>query len=176
MKKLLLASLIFILAGCVTPPQTTQELREGIQGGARLTTMKEITVNRSFNSTYNSIKKNADMCFNLTVTSTTPGRYGPMTSITTWRSSSRKTGKGTAEMVIQLDARATGEMPPGGYFSLLVDTESLSSKKTKVTIYGASIGWGDVFESIFAWAEGKKQECPKKPFGGLGSKFDYHNK
>lgn len=174
MKKILMVAIALLLGGCVTPPQTTQDLRVGVREGARLTKMEQVEVARSFNATFNSIKKNADKCFNLSVTSSTHSKYGPVYSTTRWRSSSEKTGDGMAETVIQLDARATGKMPPGGYFSLLVDIESISKNKIKVTIYGSSIGYGQVFEAIFRWAEGKERKCPKKPFGGLGSKYEYH--
>ncbi len=172
---LAIIGLLLFLAGCVTPPQTTSELRMGVEKGAVMTKKEHIDVNRSFNSTYKSIKKNADKCFNVSVTSSTPGRYGPISSTIRWRSSSEKTGKGKAETVIQQDARATGQMPEGGYFVMLVDTEALTAKKTRVTVYGSSVGYGKVFKSVFAWANGKEHKCPKKPFGGIGSKFKYHN-
>jgi hypothetical protein len=176
MKKSIIIASLALMVGCVTPPQTTDELRAGVQRGAALSKMEQIVVNRSFNATFNSIKKNADRCFNVTVTSSTPSKYGAVYSTIRWRSSSKTTGKGKAETVIQQDAQATGMMPPGGYYVMLVDTGALSAKKTKVSIYGSSVGYGKVYESIFAWARGKKHKCPKKPFGGLGSRFEYHNK
>lgn len=175
MKKIIPIIFLVVLGGCVTPPQTTQELRIGVQKGAALSKMEQIEVNRPFNDTFNSIKKNADKCFNVTVTSSTPTKYGPAYSTIRWRSGSKKTGENKAETVIQVDARATGKMPPGGYYTMLVDTEALSANKTKVTIYGSSVGYNEVFKSFFAWAEGKEHKCPKKPFGGLGSRFEYHN-
>jgi hypothetical protein len=70
------------------------------------------------------------------------------------------TGKAKGEMVMQMDARASGKMPEGGYYNLLADVEEISSNKTRVTIYGSSVGYGDVFEAIFDWAKGKDGACP----------------
>ncbi len=170
---------ILILAGfvtgCVTPPQTVEELREGVRGGAAFTKMQQDVVNRPFTETFEAVKKSANKCLNVTITGSTASNYGPVIESVRYRSHSKMTSKKTAEMVLQQDARATGKMPEGGYFVMLTDIERASSNKTNITIYGASVGYDNVFKSILAWARGEKQGCPKFPMGGLGKSFKYHD-
>lgn len=146
--------------GCVTPPQTPGELREGIKRGGMMTKMDHKDVNRPVNAVFQDVKKYADKCFNVRVTGSTPGTYGPVTQSTTYRSRSTMTNKTAGEMVMQMDARASGKMPEGGYFVLLTDMEGISSNKTRVTVYGPSVGYGNVFEAIFDWSGGKERACP----------------
>ncbi len=176
MKKIAILVPVVLFAGCVTPPQTIEELRAGVQSGAAMTKIEQEEVKRSFTTTFNDIKTNADRCLNVTVIGSTPGRYGPMVESVRYRSNSQMTSDKTGETVIQLDKKATGKMPEGGYYVMLADVEGTSPNKTKVTIYGSSVGYDNVFGSIFSWARGKKKDCPKFPMGGLGQSFKYHNK
>jgi hypothetical protein len=150
----------FLMAGCVTPPQTSQELREGVIAGRMMTKRDHKDVNRPVSEVFQDVKKNADKCFNVRVTGSTPGTYGPQTQSTIYHSRSRMTGKAKGEMVMQMEARASGKMPEGGYFVLVADMEGSSANKTRVTVYGSSVGYGDVFEAIFDWANGKDRACP----------------
>jgi hypothetical protein len=150
----------FLLFGCVTPPQTPQDLREGVKAGRMMTKMEHKDVNRPVSEVFQDVKKNADRCFNVRVTDSTPGTYGPQTQSSVYRSRSRMTGNTKGEMVMQMEARASGKMPEGGYFVLLADMEGTSASKTRVTVYGSSVGYGDVFEAIFEWANGKDRACP----------------
>jgi hypothetical protein len=163
-----------IVTGCVTPPQTVDELRDGVKGGAALTKIEQAEINRPFAKTFAAIKNNADKCLNVTFTGTTPNTYGPVRESIRYRSSSKMTGKTTAQMVLQQDKKATGKMPEGGYFVMLTDIEG-TSDKTNVTIYGSSIGYDNVFKSVFAWAKGEKQPCPKFPTGAWGKSAKYHS-
>jgi hypothetical protein len=152
---------VFVFS-CVTPPQSIPEFREGMKGGGMMTKTDHRDVSRSVNDVFQDVKKNADKCLNVRVTGgSTPGPYGGASQyVTYYHSHSRMTGKTTGEMVMQMDARASGKMPEGGYFTLLTDVESISSSKTRVTIYGPSMGYENVFEAIFDWANGKDRACP----------------
>jgi hypothetical protein len=174
MKRLVILIAAALVTGCVTPPQTVQELREGVRNGAVLTKMEQGEVKRPFVETFKSVWANATKCLNVTITSTTPGNYGPVVESIRYRSNSKLTGKKTAEMVLQQDAQATGKMPEGGYYVMLADIEGVSPNKTNVTIYGSSIGYDNVYQSIFAWARGESKSCPKFPMGGAGKSFTYH--
>lgn len=176
MKKMVMLSFVVLFAGCVTPPQTVEDLRAGVKSGAAMTQTEQEEVKRPFAATFHAIKRHADKCLNVTITGSTPGRYGPMVESVRYRSHSKMTSHKTGEMVIQMDKKATGKMPPGGYYVMLADIERIAKNKTNVTIYGASVGYDNVFESVFAWARGQRQKCPRFPMGGLGQSFTYHNK
>jgi hypothetical protein len=176
MKRIAVLIFAVLIAGCVTPPQTTEEVRVGVKKGAAMTKTEQTTVNRPFAATFRDVKTHADKCLNVTVTGSTPGRYGPIAESIRYRSSSKTINERTAETVVQMDKKATGKMPEGGYYLMLADIESVSANQTMVTIYGHSIGYDSVFEAIVAWAQGKKHPCPKFPMGGLGKSFTYHTK
>ncbi len=167
MKRIVILVVAGLVTGCVTPPKTVGELRDGVRRGAAYTKMEQEEVDRPFAVTFEAVKKNADKCMNVTLTSSTWGQYGPVMESVRYRSHSKMTSKETAEMVLQ----------QGRYFIMLTDIEDASSiNKTRVSIYGASVGYDNVFKSIFAWARGEKQECPKFPMRGLGRSFKYHGK
>ena len=165
MKRIVILVVAGFVTGCgVTPPRTAEELREGVRRGAAFTKMEQEEVNRPFAETFEAIKKNADKCMNVTVIGSTWGKYGPVMESVRYRSYSKMTSEQTAETVLQ----------QSGSFVMLTDIEPTSSlNKTRVSMYGASVGYDNVFKSIFAWARGEKQKCPKFPMGGLGRSFKY---
>lgn len=167
---------IMLLAGCVTPPQTPDELRTGVRGGAMLTQMKTADIDRPLSAVFSSVKANADKCLNVTIVGSTPGTYGPVVESTTYRSRSRMISSGKGETLLQQDKRATGQMPPGGYYVLVADAKALSGQRSRVTIYGASVGYDEVFEAIMTWGKGQAHECPAIAGPRAGRSYRYHNR
>jgi hypothetical protein len=176
MRPLFVSGLVLLLIGCVTPPQTPDELRNGVRAGAVMTQMKTTDVDRPLSAAFKNVKAHADKCLNVTIIGSTPGTYGPVVESTTFRSSSRMIGKDRGETLLQLDSRATGRMPAGGYYVMVADTEALQGRKTRVTIYGASVGYDDVFEAIAAWAAGTPHDCPAIAGPRVGRTYRYHNR
>jgi hypothetical protein len=78
--------------------------------------------------------------------------------------------------LFQQSKRATGDMPEGGYFVMVMDTEDIGPNKTGVTIYGPSIGFQNIYDAVLGWAKGEKKPCPKFPYDGGGQSFEYHGK
>lgn len=160
---LLIAACIF---GCVTIPQTTNEVREAVKSGASMTKMDNQDINRKFIAVFNDVKFNADKCLNVVVTEWVPSSTGTNlghNASTKFRSHTEKTSSETGEMVLQMDKKTSSKMPEGGYFVILADIEAVSADKTRLTIYGPSMGYGNLFEAISSWAKGKNRECPKLP-------------
>ena len=67
-------------------------------------------------------------------------------------------------------------MPAGGYYVLIADTHTLAGQRSRVTIYGASIGYDEVFEAILTWGEGRPHECPAIAGPRAGRQYRYHNR
>jgi hypothetical protein len=165
-----------LLAGCVTPPQTPGEVREGVKRGAAMTRTERLEVNRSFKSVFGDVKTNTDKCLNVTLRSSTPGTYGPVGESIPYHARSRMVSDKAGETLFQHSKRTTGQMPEGGYFVMVMDTEETGPNKTLVTIYGPSIGFQNIYDAVLAWAKGEKKPCPKFPYDGGGQSFEYHNK
>jgi len=158
--KIYLFIAILLLAGCVTPPQTVREFREGFQQGGTFTKIEKKNIQRPFSDVFQNVKTNADKCFNIGVSGSTPGSAVPHKEYTRYRSHSTKTGKAFAETVLQMEKNASGKMPEGGYYAMLTDMEGLTGTSTRVTVYAPSIGYDEVFQAIFEWANGKDRACP----------------
>lgn len=176
MRGMLLIALSALLAGCVTPPQTSDEVREGVKGGAAMTKTERLEVNRPFKSVFADVKTNTDKCLNVTLRSSTPGTYGPVGESVPYHARSRLISDKAGETVLQHSKRTTGQMPEGGYFVMVMDTEEIGPNKTGVAIYGPSIGFQNIYDAVLAWAKGEKKACPKFPYDGGGQSFEYHNK
>ena len=107
-------------------------------------------VNRPFQAVFADIKTNTDKCLNVTVRGSTPGTYGPVVSSIPYHARSRMVGDQAGETVFQHSKRATGQMPEGGYFVTVMDTEETGPNKTAVTIYGPSIGFQNIYDAVLA--------------------------
>lgn len=176
MRKVVILVFGTLLAGCVTPPQTPSELREGVKRGAMMTKTERQEVNRSFKTVFTDVKTNTDKCLNVTVIGSTPGTYGPVVESIPYHARSRMVGDKAGETVLQHSKRATGQMPEGGYFVMVMDIEETGPNKTAITIYGPSIGFQNIYDAVLAWAKGETKACPKFPYDGGGKSFEYHGK
>src|SRR5258708_16498931 len=155
MRKVVILVIGTLLAGCVTPPQTPSELREGVKRGAMMTKTERQEVNRSFKTVFTDVKTNTDKCLNVTVIGSTPGTYGPVVESIPYHARSRMVGDKAGETVLQHSKRATGQMPEGGYFVMVMDIEETGPNKTAITIYGPSIGFQNIYDAVLAWAKGE---------------------
>ncbi len=176
MRKVVILVIGTLLAGCVTPPQTPSELREGVKRGAMMSKTERQEVNRSFKTVFTDVKTNTDKCLNVTVIGSTPGTYGPVVESIPYHARSRMVGDKAGETVLQHSKRATGQMPEGGYFVMVMDIEETGPNKTAITIYGPSIGFQNIYDAVLAWAKGETRACPKFPYDGGGQSFEYHGK
>lgn len=170
----LLGSAVVVLTACVTPPQTPEEVRQGVERGAALTQKQEYEIKRPFERVFKDVKAHADRCLNVTVTGSTPTPYGPMQESVRYRSRSNKLNGTKGVTLLQQDARATGKMPEEGYFVMVNDVDRVAARRTRLTMYGPSIGYDNVFEAIHDWARGRKRECPRFPMGARGQRVTYH--
>ena len=176
MRKFVVLVFCIVITACVTPPQSPGEVREGVRRGAMMTKTERQEVNRPFKTVFADVKTNTDKCLNVTLRSSTPGTYGPVAESIPYHARSRMVDDKTGETVLQHSKRTTGQMPEGGYFVMVMDSEETGPNKTGVTIYGPSIGFQNIYDAVFAWAKGEKKTCPKFPYDGGGQSFEYHGK
>jgi hypothetical protein len=136
-----------LLSGCAAP-RNAQEFREGVRAGRGTSEIREKDFDRPFSAVFQSLKDYADRCYNRDVLRTQAVRYGPKQVHTRFDASARQTGKGSAEMVLQVN-RA---------FWSVVDMKSISARKTHVVVYAF---YERFFTEAFDWAGGKAHECPE---------------
>ena len=161
----ILAFSLILLSGCGTMPQTADEFRKAIPG-AFLGKFETLEVKRPFWKVAKAFKKMAPKCLDVTVksTSSTNTGYGYTTSVThtTYKPTVVVTKK-RAELHVQELIDGTIKVykePKGGYYSLVVDATPINRKKTRLDIYGPSIGKKTMIKAIKGWASGKIKGCP----------------
>lgn len=177
MRAYLILIFVTFLTGCVatTPPLSIEELRDEAQTGPSRIVVSKHEIPRSFTQAYSAVQINAERCFEVTVAMPTSQNSETRVKPARYRSESLMTSETTAETSMQLDKKSFDPMPEGGYYVLLTDIEAISSKKTRLTIYGVLNGYENVHESIIAWAQGENDECPRFPMGAIDQTLTNHN-
>ncbi len=170
MKKFIVLSivvpgLIAALAGCGAMPLTADEFRLAVPKSFT-GKVETFEVKRPFNAVARTFKKQAPKCLNKTVTttSTTSGKYGPVTS--TYTVTYKPTvivGKKKAELHVQQhtdNAMKVYKEPEGGYYLLVVDADPVKKNRTRVDMYRPKVGYKVLIKAVKGWATGKNVGCP----------------
>ena len=153
------------MTGCGTMPQTAEEFR---QAAPKALTGKVETfdVERPFDAVAKTFQKNGPECLNKTVrvTSSTPGKYGPVVSTytVTYKPTVRVTNK-KAELHVQQHMDNTLKVhkePEGGYYLLVADAYPISRNKTRVDMYCPAIGHKVLIKAVKGWGTGENVGCP----------------
>jgi hypothetical protein len=154
-----------LISGCGAMPLTADEFRLAVPG-ARTAKVETFEVNRPFSAVAKTFNKKAPECLNKTVTttSTTPGKYGPISSTytVTYKPTVLIT-KNKAELHVQHhtdNAMKVYEEPEGGYFLLVADAYPIDEKRTQVDLYRPSIGHKVLIKAVKGWSTGKNVGCP----------------
>lgn len=136
------------LAGCLSFPQTTDELRG--YPGVRSET---IAVNRSVSAVLSTITSRAQSCLNF-------GSRTQMVSMTmnaVFQDNYRTKREGNSLVIEHMSPQNVGD--PGWYPRLVADVTSTGSG-AQVTTY-TPIGDGVFTRAIQAWARGDTSPCPR---------------
>ena len=161
-----LSALILIVVGvfaCAVPPRTVQEFRVESKGGGESIRIDRHEIDRPFLVVFQDIRDNATKCLNPKVAGSAAGDPASRQLPVRYRSYTKKISSKSAEMVLQSDKQGPGKMPEGGYYTMLADIEAVAAQRTRVTITGPSMLYGDVFDAVTAWARGKARICPSLP-------------
>lgn len=154
MKKLLtIFALSLIVSACSMPRyKNAQDYREKVKAGTFGMGNFEEIINRPFAQVSNDTHKNIERCFNYR-TSAGGKDLQSFRSFFNQESSSRAS---SAVRNIVYEKNNEGR----AYF-FLIDYDKLGSSKTKLTYYGVdTIFYRGQIETIKAWANGEKAECP----------------
>jgi len=158
-------STVVLLSGCGAMPLTADEFRKAVPT-ARTAKLETFEVNRPFSAVAKTFKKKAPQCLNKTVTttSTTHGKYGPVTSrFTVTYKPTVLISKHKAELHVQHhtdNAIKVYEEPEGGYYLLVADATPIDGKRTRVDLYRPSIGSKVLIKAVRGWSTGKNVGCP----------------
>ena len=155
--------LLFCFTACAAPPQQSSSgLREALKTSPERFRTEKKEVNRPFLPVFSAVQDNANRCLNTSVTAA-PVSDGQPKMIVRYRSYAKKTSSMSAEVVLQSYGRADKESPLQWNYVLVADIEAIAADRTRVTISGPTILFGDIFDAIFTWAAGKSRTCPSVP-------------
>jgi len=158
-----LAAATVLLAGCVTQhPQNAEEFRKAAPG-AFLAKMETHEINRSMEEIGATFQERAPDCLNMRVrtTSQTPGSYQVIVSL--YKPTVVVTDQ-RAELHLQRHHErgvlAVTKEPEGGYYLMVADAYPVDANRSRLQIFGPSMGYDVIYRAIIGWARGDNLGCP----------------
>ena len=154
----------FLFSGCVTSnPQTAEEFRIAIPG-AFLGKVETFEVDRPFSKVAATFKKMGPECLNATVETVSKTNLSLQRIVTVYKPTVLVTAERAELHVQQHHAKgvmAVYQEPEGGYYLLVADAIPLDKKRTRIDLYGPSVGSKALIKAIKGWAAtGEEVGCP----------------
>ena len=161
MRFLLFPAVAIILTGCVTSPQTRDELKTTMKSYPSLSIADSYTSNRRFEDVVGTIDRKWQECYNVLKTTTRTDNGMTMKLRDTYHPQARKINNSLVEMTIQTTTKgmtALNKTPAGGEYRVALDIERLPGNKTRLTWYSTN-GWAKSWERNKQWSDGKDVAC-----------------
>jgi hypothetical protein len=151
------------LSGCVTHhPQTAEEFRRAVPG-AFMAKAETFEVNRPFRDVATTFRKKAPECLDVTVKTTSHTNMSHQVIMTEFKPTVVVT-KERAELHVQQHHKSgvvkVTKEPAGGYYLLVADAYPVDQNRTKVQMFGPSVGHGVLIRAVKGWATGENLGCP----------------
>jgi hypothetical protein len=155
--RILLLSLIVLLTGCTTMPKTADEFRTNVSAFI-MPNMEQFEVSRPIKDVTATLQKLAPKCLDKTVQRTASAdhlrtfNWNPMVVA----------DKDRTELHLQLipENEKNEDMPPKGYYMMVVDAAPAPGNKTAITLYMSMKSDLDlVIQAIKDWAGGTNTKC-----------------
>lgn len=152
-----------LISGCsIHHPQTAEEFRLGVPT-AFLGGVETFEVDRSYKDIGKTFQKKAPQCLGVTIESVSQSSTSYSRVVTTYKPTVIITDKRT-ELHLQQNfdsgVMTVSQVPPGGYYLFVVDATPIGKNKSKVDIYGPTMGYDTVIKAFKGWATGKNLGCP----------------
>ena len=159
MARSIAAPLAALLAGCsVQYPQNAEEFRQQIPT-ATFGKLQTLEAKRSYREVAKTFQAKAPECLNIAVRTTERGSSTTRTLKPTVLVSEKKT-----ELHIQQtwsgNVIVPGKVPEGGMYYIVADATPVDRGRTRIDIYGPSMGADTLVRAITNWATGENLGCP----------------
>jgi len=151
-----------LLHGCGGMPQTAEEFRQAVPG-AMLAKTDTYEVNRAVRDVATTFQRKAPECLNMSVRTVSQTTTSYQNILTEYRATVVPGGE-RAELHLQ-QLHKTGVIypskpPEGGAYIIVADAYPLPGNRTRMQLYGPSIGYDVVYRAIRGWASGDNLGCP----------------
>jgi len=151
-----------LLAGCAQQPQTAQEFREAIPG-AFMGKVQTFEAKRPLAAVAKTFQARAPDCLNVSVRSVSQSSTSYQNILTVYKATVVNNPQ-KAELHLQRDFKSgvlvPGKVPPGGLYYVVADATPIDKSRTRIDIYGPSVGTDTLVRAINGWATGENLGCP----------------
>lgn len=158
MKRAITLAIAALAAGCASNPQTAEEFRQAIPT-ATFGKKQTFEAKRSLRDVTRTFQAKAPECLNVAVRTTERGGSSTRTLKPTVIAGEKKT-----ELHVQQtwsgNVIVPGKVPEGGLYYIVADATPIDRGRTRIDIYGPSMGADTLVRAITNWATGENVGCP----------------
>jgi len=153
---------LLLLAACAPMPQTAEEFRKAVPGAA-FAKIETYEVKRPMKEVAATFRRKAPECLNVAVRTVSQTSSSYQNILTEYKPTVVVTSQ-RAELHVQ-QLHKTGVLypskpPEGGTYIVVADAYPLSGNRTRIQVFGPSIGYDVVYRAIRGWATGDNLGCP----------------
>ena len=157
-------AVVALLQGCGGMPQTAEEFRKAVPGGM-LTKTDTYEVSRSYRDVSATFQRKGPECLNMVEVRTLSKTSTSYQNVLSEFRSTVVAGAQRTELHLQQLHKGSGVIytskpPEGGMYMVVADAYALPGNRTRVQLYGPSIGYDVVYRAIRGWAAGDNLGCP----------------
>ena len=157
-----MAAFSLSVGGCAQQPQTAQEFRDAIPG-AFMGKVQTFEAKRPLAAVAKAFQARAPECLNVAVRSVSQTSTSYQNILTVYHATVVNNPQ-KAELHLQRDFKSgvlvPGKVPPGGLYYLVADATPIDKSRTRIDIYGPSVGTDTLIRAINGWATGDNLGCP----------------
>ena len=152
-----------LLQGCGNMPQNAEEFRKAAPG-AMLGKTDSYEINRSYRDVAATFQRKAPECLNMAVRTVSQTSTSYQNILTEYKATVVP-GDERAELHLQQLHKGGGVIypskpPEGGAYIIVADAYPMPGNRTRMQLYGPSMGYDVVYRAILGWAAGDNLGCP----------------
>jgi len=152
-----------LLQGCGNMPQNAEEFRKAAPG-AMLGKTDSYEINRSYRDVAATFQRKAPECLNMAVRTVSQTSTSYQNILTEYKATVVP-GDERAELHLQQLHKGGGVIypskpPEGGAYIIVADAYPMPGNRTRMQLYGPSMGYDVVYRAIRGWAAGDNLGCP----------------
>ena len=157
------AALCLLLAGCAQNyPQNAQEFRQAVPG-AFMSKLQTFEAKRPLREVAKTFEARAPQCLNVSVRTVSQSSTSYQNILAVYKATVVNNPQ-KAELHLQRDYKSgvlvPGKVPAGGLYMLVADATPIDKARTRIDIYGPSMGADVLIRAINGWATGENLGCP----------------
>lgn len=156
------------LAACGSMPKTPDLLVENAKGGGMFSEKETFEVSRPIAQVSDVLRKKAHECLQQQITSVTQGdssggirlQQRQVQALTPKVTTDKQRTRLTLQVKTTQGPTELGDIPPDGWYMLVVDAYPLGASRTRVESYYQHSSYHGAYTAIKLWVTGANMGCP----------------